>query len=76
MYERIFEFRKRHQVAILISFAHCHMTIAVSTTKNYFEINTLGKDLEQELMTMYNDFLLFFGMIEEFDLNTRIWTEA
>ena len=75
MYERIIDFLNRHQVAILISFAHSHMTIAVNTSRNYFEITSLGDDMEKELQAMYNDFLLFFGMIEEFDLNTRIWTK-
>lgn len=75
MIERILEFRRRHPQKIQLSFIDSLMCISLADSKNYFEIKKFGKDLESELELMYNDLLFFFGMIETFDLNTRIWTK-
>jgi hypothetical protein len=44
-------------------------------SKNYFEIKLLAKDIDKELRLIYEDFRFFFGMVEVFDLNTRIWSK-
>jgi hypothetical protein len=75
MIERILEFRRRHPQKIELSFVDSLMCISLADNKNYFEIKKFGKDFESELESMYNDLMFFFGMVETFDLNTRIWTK-
>jgi hypothetical protein len=75
MIERILEFRKRHPQRTEISFVDSLMCISLQDSKNYFEIKLFGKDIDKELRSIYEDFRFFFGMVEVFDLNTRIWTK-
>ncbi len=75
MMERILAFRERHKQKIEISFVDSLICISMNTNKNYFELKMNGKDLEKELQHIYEDLLFFFGTIEAFDLNTRIWSK-
>lgn len=75
MIQRILSFRQRNKQRIELSFVDSLICISLSDQKNYFEMKKFGKNIEQELEGIYHDFLFFFGMIEEFDLNTRIWTK-
>lgn len=75
MIERILEFRKRHPQKTEISFVDSLMCISLQDSKNYFEIKLFAKDIDKELRLIYEDFRFFFGMVEVFDLNTRIWSK-
>jgi hypothetical protein len=75
MIERILEFRKRHPQKTEISFVDSLMCISLQDSKNYFEIKLFAKNIDKELRLIYEDFRFFFGMVEVFDLNTRIWSK-
>ena len=75
MIERILAFRKRFQSQIEISFVDTLMCVSLASSKNHFEIKLFGKDIDRELELIHQDLMFYFGMIEEFDLNTRIWTK-
>lgn len=73
MMERILEFKKhRSQDKIDISFVDSCMFVAIMTNEDYFETN-MKKEVSLE--AVYHDLSYFFGFIEEFNLNTRIWNK-
>ncbi|URN95695.1 MAG: DUF3137 domain-containing protein [Candidatus Pristimantibacillus lignocellulolyticus] len=74
--EQILEFKKSHSEQIDISFVDSYMCIAIASDSNYFEepmhkTNVAG----YRMKAVYEDLKFFFGLIEEFDLNTRIWSK-
>jgi hypothetical protein len=75
MLERILAFRERHKRKIEISFVDSLICISMDTAKNYFELQVNSSDFERELQNTYEDLIFFFGMVEAFDLNTRIWSK-
>ncbi|GAA0351937.1 DUF3137 domain-containing protein [Bacillus horti] len=76
MLERIMNFKKRHPHGIELSFVNSYMSIALGKGKDYFEPNVFKPFDGSQARTVYEDLLFFFGMIEDFDLNTRIWNKA
>ncbi len=75
MMERILQFKAQHHQKIEISFVNSRMCIALSSGKNYFEPSLFNPMDKQQTRSIYDDLTFFFGMIEEFDLNTRIWNK-
>ncbi|MCR8658758.1 DUF3137 domain-containing protein [Paenibacillus endoradicis] len=74
--EQILDFKKSHNEQIDISFVDSYMCIAIASDSNYFEepmhkVNDAG----YRMKAVYEDLKFFFGLIEEFDLNTRIWSK-
>ena len=74
--EQILNFKKSHNEQIDISFVDSYMCIAIASDTNYFEepmdkVNGAG----YKMKSVYDDLKFFFGLIEEFDLNTRIWSK-
>lgn len=74
--ERITEFRKKTGRRICVSFMGSHMYVAIPYARRLFEPRVfrsiLGfKGIEQYL----EDFNLFIGIVEDLNLNTRIWTK-
>lgn len=75
--EQILNFVNNHPHPLVISFHDSYMFIAVYSSKNYFD-DGIGKSMpngEYNLQGIYNDLAIFFRIIEEFDLNTRIWNK-
>lgn len=75
MMEQILSFVTNHPNPLTISFHNSYMFIAVSSTKNFFDDGIGGKKSGYNLEGIYNDLATFFRIIEEFDLNTRIWSK-
>ncbi|RXZ83734.1 DUF3137 domain-containing protein [Paenibacillaceae bacterium] len=75
MMERILAFRDRSKGRIEISFVDSCMYIAIASGKNYFETDVKNPVDGPKLEELYNDLTFFFGLIEGFDLNTRIWNK-
>ncbi len=75
MMERLLAFKKRHKGSISVSFVDSFMCISMWSNKNYFESKLSQPVTGKHLETIYEDMKFFFGWIEEFDLNTRIWSK-
>jgi hypothetical protein len=78
--ERLVIFRNRIGQPIALSFINSCVYIAMSTNKNYFEPPSLwfGSVLMQlaEIQTYLSDIQLAQGIIEDLNLNTRIWGKS
>jgi hypothetical protein len=74
MMERILNFKQRHREKVEISFVESRMYLALSSGRNYFEPK-LFHPMKDQSKAIYDDLTFFFGMVEEFDLNTRIWNK-
>ncbi len=77
---RILEFQKRIQQPLRFSFIAERMYIAIPTAHNHLEPPSLfapaGKMLQQETLAKYLRELEFIlGVVDEMNLNTRIWTK-
>ena len=73
MMERIAEFKKKRKDLISISFVDSYMCVSLWSQKNYFEAKMSRAVTDETLQSIYEDLKFFFGLIEEFDLNKRIW---
>ena len=74
--EKILDFRKKTGEAIFLSFKDSMLYIAVSCRSNKFE-PPYFKSLVDYIDTYhyFQDLILFIGIVDEFNLNTRIWTK-
>lgn len=76
MMERLIQFRNKHHDNVEVSFVHSKMYIALSAKKNYFEPKMMRPITTEQARAVYDDLIFLFGLVEEFDLNTRIWSKA
>ncbi|MCP4612563.1 MAG: DUF3137 domain-containing protein [Planctomycetes bacterium] len=74
--ERIVEFRKKTGRKIYLSFVGSKVFVAVSYTKSLFEPRIFRTLLDFEPMHEYfEDLQLAIGIVEDLNLNTRIWSK-
>lgn len=73
--EHMLSFKEKYAGKVNMSFVDSNMCIALTTTKNYFDVSIHRKVTPAILEEVYDDLSLFFGLIEQFDLNTRIWSK-
>lgn len=73
---RILKFRKRIGRGIRLSFINSSLHIAVPFTKNLFEPNMFKSLLDIDpIQEYFEDLQLAIGIVEELNLNTRIWSK-
>ena len=73
---RIMDFKKSSGREILVSFVRSKVYVAIKTGKNMFEPRIFSTLLDFSLVRDYLQDLQFaLGIVEELDLNTRIWTK-
>lgn len=76
MMQRILNYRKKWDKSIHISLIDSKLYMAISTNKNFFEPTTfkslLGIENYQEMLEYMN---LIIDLVEDLNLNTRIWTK-
>lgn len=76
MMERLCNLNNRSRYTISVSFIDSYVYIAFPLDKNYFEPPVFKSLLEQESLIDDLELIRFmYGIIEELDLNTRIWTK-
>jgi hypothetical protein len=80
MIRRIVEFRNRTNSQVRLSFIASRVFVAISTSHNYFEPPSLfapaDKLLDPSTLAQYFDELKFaLAVVDELNLNTRIWTK-
>lgn len=75
--QRILDFRRRSQHPFRISFVGSSVNVAVDMHKDLFESRLFGTLLDPALYeSFWHDLNLLAGIVEELNLNTRIWTKA
>ena len=74
--KRITDFRSKHGKPVYVSFVRSCVHVAVTTGKNMFEPRILRSLLDFEMAEDYLEDLEFaLGIVEDLNLNTRIWTK-
>ncbi len=73
--QRIVAFRKKSGY-INLSFIDSNVCIAIPVLENLFEPSTFSTLIKYERMAKYNNYLILVtGIVEDLNLNTRIWTK-
>ena len=74
--KRIVDFKKKTGKTIHLSFINNEIYVAVSYNKNLFEPKIFKTLLDFNVIReYYSDLQLALGIIEELNLNTRIWSK-
>ncbi len=74
--QRITQFKTKSQRPVYLSFVGSKVFVAVSYTKNLFEPKIFSTLLDfGPIRQYYEDLQLAVGIIEDLNLNTRIWTK-
>lgn len=72
---RILDFKKKFNNKIYLSFLHNKVHLAIETGKDMFEPPYLKSTVDFRLAKeYYEDFIFAVGIVDELNLNTRIWT--
>jgi hypothetical protein len=72
---RIKDLRLRHGSAMRLSFAGSHLHVAIAMGRNLFEPRLFGAaDAPALYREFWDDIKFITGIIEDLNLNTRIWT--
>ena len=75
--ERITQFKKKTKRPIYLSFVGSRVFVAVSYTKNLFEPRMFSTLLDfSPIREYFEDLQLAVGIVEDLNLNTRIWTKT
>ncbi|MHC4648718.1 MAG: DUF3137 domain-containing protein, partial [Planctomycetota bacterium] len=73
---RIVDFKKKTNRKIYLSFVGSRVFVAVSYSKNLFEPRLFRTILDFELVQEYfEDLQLAIGIVDDLNLNTRIWSK-
>jgi hypothetical protein len=74
--ERITRFKKRSRLPIYLSFVGSRVHVAISYQKDLFEPRLFSTLLDfRPVQEYYEDLQLAVGIVEDLNLNTRIWTK-
>ncbi|MBL7115838.1 MAG: DUF3137 domain-containing protein [Kiritimatiellae bacterium] len=74
--ERILNFKRKTGVQVSVSFVHSNVYVALQTRKDMFEPRIFRTLLSFDLVADYlEDLRLASGIVEDLNLNTRIWTK-
>lgn len=71
--ERLVKFRKKRRNPIDISFRNSYIAIALSSKKYFYDPSIIRRMKNGQVKDVYDDLTFFFSIIEELNLNTRIW---
>lgn len=73
--EKIIDLEKKFNAQLYMSFRGCSVYIAMKTKENYFEPKIEGTITKEILNTILKEVDACISIIDELDLNTRIWTK-
>ena len=75
--ERMLEFSRKSGKKVQFSFVDSRVYVAIPYTKSLFEPKLFGKPASFERVQEYfEDLDLAMGIVEDLNLNTRIWTKT
>ncbi len=73
---RILDFKRKTGSQIYLSFVGSHVHLGISTNRNMFEPRLFRTLIDFDLVQSYlEDLQLAVGIVEDLNLNTRIWTK-
>ena len=76
MMQQLHALKMRTKKKLRIGFANSRLYVAIASGKNHFEPR-LFREIQRSLFREYWDVLdIFVGIVEELNLNTRIWTKS
>lgn len=73
--QRIMEYTDQAHGPVQIAFVDSRMYILTETKKDLFEGRFWRSDDEKTLKIIYDEFMVYFNIIEAFTLNRRIWSK-
>jgi hypothetical protein len=74
--ERILQYREKVGVPVLFSFVNSYIFVAIPSKRNLFEPNLLKNLTDFNCVkTYFEDLALLIGVVEDLNLNTRIWSK-
>jgi len=74
---RLTDFRNRHRHELRAGFVDSNLYIAISVRRNLFEPRVFRTLSDPALYReFWDDLALFTGVVEDLNLNTRIWSKA
>ena len=74
--KRILDYKKEVKKKIQLSFVHNRMYIAIPYNKGLFEPKLFGDIVDfSNVEEYYNDLKLVLDLVDDLNLNTRIWTK-
>jgi len=71
----LLDFCKSHPSPMMISFHHSFMFVAVWSQKNFIDSGMRKRYGEYDLRNVYDEMAIFFQIIEQFELNTKVWSK-
>lgn len=76
MMQNILALKKKFGARIRLSFLHSNVYLAISTTRNFLEPN-INQNLTrpETIYHLYSDVELLLQLIDDLNLNTRIWSK-
>jgi hypothetical protein len=75
--DRIVEFKKKANRKIHLSFVKSWVNLAIEFDRDLFEASLFGSALDYpKIRDYFRDLQLAFGIVEDLNLNTRIWTKS
>lgn len=74
--KRILDFRNKTGIEVLMSFSNSNLFIALPMKRKLFEPKIFGAIVSLDTMREYlTDLMLAVGVVEDLNLNVRIWTK-
>ena len=74
--ERIYNYSEKHELTPSLSFKDSQVYVALPISKEFFEPRIFRTILDKEVTKeYYEDMMLAISLVEELDLNTRIWSK-
>lgn len=73
--DKLIDFRKKRRIPIDISFRQNFISIALFSNKRFFKPSIFKRMKQGQVKDVYYDLHFFLSIIEELDLNTRIWSK-
>ena len=75
--KRIVDFKRKWNAKVYLSFRHSKVYIAIKTNKNLFETRLFKSIVDYNFMEENIRYLILLtGIVEDLNLNTRIWTKG
>lgn len=75
--EKILDLKSKANRQIHLSFISSRVYVAISYQKDLFEASIFSKlDQKHKIQEFFNDLNLALGIVEDLNLNTRIWTKS
>jgi hypothetical protein len=73
---RILEYKRKTGKALHLSFANSNIYVAITTGRDMFEPRLFRSLVGAETLREYlDDLQMILGIVEDMNLNTRIWTK-